>query len=573
MKINIRMKALKENGEALSTAACALIVVLAIGGMTALLFWWNHESEPVIRMSPHEDLQAVIVYHDHGDAQWHRDFAYRDHPLTLVFAGRAIDLFGRSYIGMMHFQTLLALIWMVLVTLLAWRIGGPWAGAIGAVAAAAMPVVLASATTFDDHLTNITAATLAVVCIYFSDGLRRFWMGALVGLIAGRATHDAFVPSNGVMVTLAVGSALAGTVLDSWFGRDDDDPRRLTLRSPRRLTLEATRVALFVAAAAVAFYYVARDNGSLDYMAYIFDGLSDYERTAMGAKSGPGAPLAVPHFLIAYHWGRPLALAALSGAVLLFVTRAKSRYMLVFWTFGLVALVSISAKKNTYYIFPAVVGAAPLVGVAFSSMRGKYRRLVFIALGLALAATSLARSTRAITTEPITWDWEDPYLAYVQNANDVVLRPPVTEVNWAKEDARRFVAALHARRGVRKIYPVAITGVDATWALFRFEVNLLEPNVRFLKPRAALADYERQYVDWVHLRIEAGKFDPTLRGLILSDINAVRGGLGPESDFAKETRSMRSVADEAAGYDLLLRTPNVLLFSPPSAYGPNLTSM
>lgn len=543
------------------TAVALVVGAAAIGGVGVLLWWWVNASDPLLLDRPHDDLYLTLQYHDHGAEGRHLHRLPQSHPLPLVIADASLTLFGRSYAGLMLGQILLAAATMALLAGLAYSLAGPIAAMLTALFAAGMPLLLCGALTYDDHLTHILGATIAILLLRYSDGLRRPLPALVAGLLAGRLLADGFYPSLGFMAAASIALAAIGLAFETWIIDRSGPPifERSTAvgqRVRRSLPYLGAATAL-----GVGFLIGAHRQGGYGYFAYIFQGAAAPEFGVVSPWREPLSLLGIPAMIVEYHWGVPLALATLAGLASLFIRRVPKRYMLALWLLGLIVVASFSPKKNSFYTFSAAVAAAPIAGIGLSAWRGKIRSIVLGAACL-LALAGIGRAAYGLTQKPIGPARGELAIRYLQNSPDVVLRPPDRYRDWTKDAAPALVKTVLCNTPSDAEAQVGIVGTNAGLGLFRFRACLAAPNLRFVPIEYAPADADFSATYWVSPRELPTPNIPPLSDLFAFHVRTVASNLDYAPDLAQREATLRRLSELAQGAAPLLVTPHMAVYAP-----------
>lgn len=290
-------------------------------------------------------------------------------PVTPVLAHLSLAWFGDALSGFRLFAALAQCTAMVLTGLIARELGGGrWAQVFAALATAAMPVSMLSASMMQyvaiDFLWWVLLAWLVLRLVNSDDP--RWWLaiGAAIGL--------------GMLTKYTIGFCVAGIVVGTLA-----TPLRRHLRSPWLWAGVAVSLLLF---APNAWWQWRHDFISLDFLQAIHARDVRIGRTA-GFLSDQLHAVANPLTL-------PLWLAGLAWLVL---SRDGRRYRVLAWMYAVPLLLFTVAQGRSYYMAPTypMLLAAGMVAVASwlagrrkqtaAWIRGAVTVVVLVALGISMA--------------------------------------------------------------------------------------------------------------------------------------------------------------------------------------------
>jgi len=514
-------------------AAACLGVLFAVAVFLGLFAWWNATTEPVIVGRPHTFMGFALLYH-HDPELAARSMDLPPDPLLFRLSSAVMDRFGDSYAVMMSPQLALFALLIVILAAIGWRLGGTRAALLTAAFGASMPLVANGARIFDDHLFNMVMVSLCVALFLFWRRFPRPLPMAAAGLCAGLAMRNGFIASSGLLVLGTVAAAGLGVAAERFFDRPESPEPRMG----------KTAVGVLQAVLCVALFFLVFCLVSLrpevhggEAAAYYSRELGPQGRHA-SVFAEPLSLLAYPYFLARCDLGPFLTLAVLLGLAALFRGREKGRFVLSAWLFLPLLVLSFVSKKNFYYDDYAALAAAPIAGVGLAAIPWKRLR-PFLAGALCLACFFYTGGKLVFSEPPPRLS---PVVRYFQTPPSFFLSSPRKAAYPEKEEARRFLEAMKARRPEARpdiVLPAPTPPLDMVDRL-RYHLLRLDPRVRlFVLPR----DHNRlsEIGDapfFLHLVRHFGKSPPdTLQGVggeLLSIYPSLSGEDGPwwEKEFS-----------------------------------------
>lgn len=375
-------------------------------------------------------------------------------------------------------STLFVALTQVALGAMAWRLGGPWAGALAAALYPLMPAVAWLERRVDVYSTTACVAAVAALALLRSASMTRpLPTAAFAGLAVLGACISPRQTDNVLLELALVGMAGWAWLRGLSLGRDAFGEQLPRLRA----LAFGVVVALFVGLSGYWLINVAVSNHQ-HYLDYVRGEANQEGYVASHARYSPVALMAYPRHIVELAWTRWNAVGLGLGA-LVWLVRGRGRAEILGWAlFPLVAL-SLLSKKNPYYIymiFPAL-SLMTALGVAALPWR-PLRWVVGFALVSVAGVQHLARSApQWVAGTPLaTVAWNNP-----SAGEDRAFQSP----NWAFELSPRPApeSTIFVEKVIQSL-PVSacacsyvmVAGGNVQWGDFAVPLAMRDPCARLV---------------------------------------------------------------------------------------------
>jgi len=298
-----------------------------------------------------------------------------DNPLVRIgafFARR----YGVSQRTMLAGQAPLLVLLLLAVAALAWRAGGPLAGALAAWLAICAPATLGVALEFNDLLALQASVAAALACLAWIRRPGEWWLTVPAAFLAAIPSVVKLTASTGLLGFLIYGLASAAIIAPTirGFRRDGMGPgaRRVLWGGLIGLGFLALLLQPWQATLQTAYFH------------------SEMIRPeTQGAFSPAAILLAYPSAWALLQVGPVTALSSLAAIMVAAVQRRLRRLVpSLIWLFGPMLALGLVTKRNEYYLLAAVPGTYVLAAVGLTAWRRALWRRSAAVVALLLAAGS-----------------------------------------------------------------------------------------------------------------------------------------------------------------------------------------
>ncbi|MCZ7583977.1 MAG: hypothetical protein M5R36_11895 [Deltaproteobacteria bacterium] len=358
---------------AVSAVAAAMAAVL-------LWVWWVSFDRPVF--VPRSHFVSWSVVRDVAKAEGTPVLEASENYLNIPVL-RYSALLAKRYGTRLSVLTAPQLPFMVLLifscALIAWRIGGPAAGAVAPWIAAFAPMTVGLAVSHDELLTHQALAASAVAAVLWSQAPGRWWVGAVSVGAAVMGVRWSSLTSAGLMFLAITAMALAGVVFWSW---------RRRIQERRGAAPEnAWRAAPGVATVWATVAFAAGLAASLPFPTdYLVTQATRESFTHLSVTANHLAIFACPSVWFFNHAGPVLAVCALGALPVLWRNgKGADAIPLLFWLGLPMVLLTVIPKRHEFYFVAATPAAyiLPALGIA-AWRKDDVRRIVRAAVLAAL---------------------------------------------------------------------------------------------------------------------------------------------------------------------------------------------
>lgn len=303
--------------------------------------------------------------------------------------------FGASQSSMLAGQASLLILLLLAVAALAWRAGGPLAGALAAWLALFAPATLGAALEFNDLLALQAGLTAALACLVWIRRPAEWRLTIPAALLAAIPSAVRVTASTGLLSVLIYGLASAA-ILAPLVRRFRHDGAGRSAWYPLWGWLAGLALLVFLLrpwqAALQAAYY---QNEMI-------------RPGTQGAFTPAAILLAYPSIWALLHVGPLIALLCLAAiARSAFRRRLQQLAPLLIWLFGPMLALGLVTKRNEYYLLAVAPATYVIAAVGLTDRRGAWRWLAAV-VALTLAAGSWLFSFAQPQALPDFWQATRP---------------------------------------------------------------------------------------------------------------------------------------------------------------------
>ena len=358
-------------------AVFAAVLVLVCITAVSLWFWWTSFDRPYLVERPHAVLWDVvsIVSHESGRASVSGINGLADNPLA-HFAAFTMKHFGGDFRAIVAAQLPFMLLLIISVALIAYRLGGPFAGGFAAICTLFAPMTIGPAVQGDDLLPLQALMAAAVAILVFCADSKQKLLALFAAVPVWFAVRIAFY-SNAFLFLMvfgcATGAYLVGLPMLAMRRRKSI---AIAIRSMGELPWWPAVIAILIGLWQLFPFpsrYFAEEAANPVYAAV--------------------APMSSLETLLAYPtvWGKIMTgqlYVVLTVASIAILVRRKQWNMLIGpagWLFLPMLVLSVLSKRHDWYLVTAIPATYVLIGLGMAQIdRMKWRIAAAVLITLML---------------------------------------------------------------------------------------------------------------------------------------------------------------------------------------------